>query len=200
MGSNNKNKTRNIISTTKKTAVEKKRNKREGEWIPFYVRYVHIFSCPDLHVIHSILFFHLILFYFSLSSPSVIPSPFFLFWGFVVGDERRFCHRPSAHSANHQYTHYKYVYAISIDSIEVQFYAAQFHDTNRKFCHIHSFAFSVSSDLYWPCSFVQSQILAEKNSNRSIDRICLCVSVHWCRATIDVVSIVVEPIIFLCEP
>lgn len=144
MGPNNKNKTRNIISTTKKTAVEKKRNKREGEWIPFYVRYVHIFACPDLHVIHSILFFHLILFYFSLSSPSVIPSPFFLFWGFVVGDERRFCHRPSAHSANHQYTHYKYVYAISIDSIEVQFYAAQFHDTNRKFCHIHSFALSLS--------------------------------------------------------
>lgn len=69
-----------------------------------------------LYVIHSILFFHLILFFrYRRRLLCFLLHLHFLFscsnrikmeW-FVIGDERRFGHRQSAHSANHQYTYYE---------------------------------------------------------------------------------------------
>lgn len=165
-GFNNKNKTRSKIWPTKgKTAVEKKRNKgerREQENESHFMCDTCTFSPgPDLHVIHSILFFHLILFYFSLSSPSVIFLRFFSMFGvFVVGDERRFCHRPSAHWANHQYTHYECVCTLYIDRFDwgsILCSSVSWHKPN-----ILPHSLCLIGSVYWPRSFVRSQIHTEK--------------------------------------
>lgn len=194
--------------TEKKLSRRKKTKKKKSSSgssrrmrIPFYVWYVHIHSHPalslDLYVIHSILFFHLILFYFSLSSPSVMlsSSSFLTFfvckWNenggfFVVGDERRF--KPSSVSPFSQpsiHILWIYTHSISIDSIEVQFYAAlSFTTQPRKIFAIFflllilylvsgllALFFCTKSNQYQPTK-------KKRKSNRTTDRMCLCVCIY----------------------
>lgn len=183
-----------------KTVLKKKRNKgkvepRARDWIPFYVRYVHNFSraCLHLHVIHSILFFHLILFHFSLSSPSVIPaspSPFswmvkrgFLSLAMNV-DYAIVSH--SAHSANHQYTYYDCVYTQYIDRFEwgsILCSSVSWHNAEN------SLSLSVSSVLaVFFCAKAKSMPKkmnqTEAQTQDTVVCVCECLLMlghYWCR-------------------